>query len=44
MKTEAWTVDDGIFSLQEFFNEVVELFEEYPNSAWVASTLAWFDE
>jgi len=44
MKMEAWVADDSIFSLQEFFNEIVGLFEEYPNSAWVTSTLAWFDE
>ena len=43
-KAEAWTADDGVFSLEEFFNEVIGLFEEYPNSAWVTSTLAWFDE
>jgi hypothetical protein len=40
---EAWVADDGAFGLQEFFNEVVGLFEEYPGSAWVTSTLSWFD-
>jgi len=43
-KMEAWTADDGVFSLREFFNNVVELFEEYPDSLWAVSTLAWFDE
>lgn len=26
-KVEAWTADDGAFNLEEFFNEVVGLFE-----------------
>jgi hypothetical protein len=43
-KVEAWTADDGVFSLEEFFKEVVGLFEEYPDSTWAVSTLAWFDE
>jgi hypothetical protein len=41
--SETWSADDEGFNLSEFFNLVVELFEEYPSSEWVVSTLAWFD-
>jgi hypothetical protein len=41
---KAWTANDKAFSLQKFFNKVIGLFEEYPDSPWVTSTLAWFDE
>lgn len=41
---EAWAVDDQGFNLSEFFDLVVELFEEDPSSDWAISTLTWFDE
>ena len=41
---EAWVADDGAFSLQEFFNEVLGPFEDDPEYPWVVSTLAWYDQ
>jgi hypothetical protein len=39
-----WRLDDGLFSKQEFFNRVIELFEQDPDDEWCVETLEWWNK
>jgi hypothetical protein len=41
---ETWGPNNEPFCLKEFFYLVVELFEAYPDSSWVKTTLAWYNK
>ncbi len=34
---------DGAFNMEEFFLNIVKLFESDPNSDWATSTLEWWN-
>jgi hypothetical protein len=38
-----WRCDDSLFSLQEFFKVIVDLFETDADDPWCKDTLAWWD-
>lgn len=39
-----WRLEDGIFDKQNFFENIVCLFEDDPNSDWATETLDWWNK
>jgi hypothetical protein len=40
---EEWGAEDGLFILQDFYQAVLELFDDEEDE-WVIETLAWWNE
>lgn len=38
-----WKSNDNLFSLQEFYDNIVAVFEQNPQDPWVIGTLAWWN-
>jgi hypothetical protein len=39
---DAWSTEDGDFKIAEFYDHIVQLFDE-PDDPWVVDTLAWWN-
>jgi hypothetical protein len=40
---ESWSTEDDSFKVADFYNSIVELFDDV-DDPWVIDTLAWWDK
>jgi len=43
-KMKRWNSFDNLFFLDEFYDNIVAMFEDNSGSSWVEETLAWWNE
>lgn len=39
---EKWSSKDGSFEIDVFYENIAQVFEEYPNDKFAVETLAWY--
>jgi hypothetical protein len=39
-----WKASDGLFHLEEFYDDIVSIFEENAGSSWALETLEWWNK
>jgi hypothetical protein len=39
---DAWSTEDGHFKITEFYENIIQLFDDM-DDPWVINTLAWWD-
>ncbi|KAG6839635.1 hypothetical protein C0991_000639 [Blastosporella zonata] len=40
---DIWSIRNGTFNYQDFYSNIVSLFEEKPENPWVVETLDWWN-